>query len=80
MLKPSPSQSMAELRGKSEDPRAVDWGDGELSDFSCASALIREAVVASLSTGSSFMNFMLNNSFLTAGFLKFGVVWQCLAC
>lgn len=44
------------------DPRAVDWGDGELSDFSCASALIREAVVASLGTGSSFMNFMLNNS------------------
>eukprot|EP00435_Cladocopium_sp_Y103_P021647 s144_g5.t1 len=45
------------------DPdKRADWGDKELSDFSCTSALIREAVVASLSSESSFMNFMVNNS------------------
>lgn len=44
------------------DLKAVGWDNDKLSDFSCTSALIREAVVASLRTGSSFMNFMVNNS------------------
>ena len=65
MLKPWNLERNSRFDPSFEDLRA-DWGDKELSDFSCTSALIREAVVASLG-GSSFMNFMVNNSFLTAG-------------